>query len=215
MSFDVIMPEDEQLEQLMQYFIMLTENQLTTQYGLERGNEMLGVFKARFRELMKKHADIMPDPLSKRHGVNPVFVMALDDSLGKVRPSLEDLKRDVLAVYDAMMQGFNVQLIGQLEVSEDPWFQFIEFTKTGNKNNYENEYFQLRKAEYTDSKIAFDMNRCLYFDIFVKEGRPELGPILCEYDFIIADAVKKWSRFERTETIADGNSRCDFRYYRV
>ncbi len=209
------MAENEQLEQLIQYFFMLTENHLTNSYGSERGSEMSGIFKKRFRELLEKHADMMPDSLSKRHGVNPVFVLALDDALGNERPSLEDLKRDVLAIYNVMMQGFNSQLIEQLESNDDPWSQFVEFTKMGNKNNYENDYFQLRGAEYTDCKIAFDINRCLYFDIFVEEGRPELGPILCEYDYIIANAVKKWGRFERTETIADGSSRCDFMYFRV
>ena len=176
---------------------------------------MLEVFKTRFRELLDENKDVMPDALSRRHGVNPVFVMALDDALGKERPSLDNLKRDVLAIYNVMMQAFTDRMVEQLEASKDPWASFIEFTKAGNKNNYENDYFQLNNAEYTDDKIAFDIKKCLYFDIFEKNGRPELGPILCEYDYILADAVRKWGRFERTKTIADGDTRCDFRYYRL
>ncbi|MHA2020839.1 MAG: L-2-amino-thiazoline-4-carboxylic acid hydrolase [Candidatus Thorarchaeota archaeon] len=209
------MTEDEQLEQLMQYFVKLTENHLTHQYGVERSRTMSVVFKTRFRELMDENRDMMPDSLGRKHGVNPVFVMALDDALSRERPSLENLKRDVLAIYGVMMQAFTDQIVEQFEASEDPWALFIEFTKAGNKNNYENDYFQLSNAEYKDTAIAFDIKKCLYFDIFEKNGLAELGPILCEYDYILANVVRKWSRFERTETIADGDARCDFRYYRL
>ncbi|MHA2004666.1 MAG: L-2-amino-thiazoline-4-carboxylic acid hydrolase [Candidatus Thorarchaeota archaeon] len=209
------MSNDEQLEQLIQYFFMLTENHLCQQYGVEQSKDMLEVFKTRFRELLDENKDVMPDALSRKHGVNPVFVMALDDALGKERPSLDHLKRDVLGIYNEMMQAFIDQMVKQFEASKDPWTSFIEFTKVGNKNNYENDYFQLSNSEYTDDKIGFDIKRCLYFDILEKNGRPELGPILCDYDYILADAVRKWGRFERKETIADGNTRCDFRYYRV
>lgn len=208
------MTKDEQLEQLIQYFVMLTENHLTHQYGAERSKDMSGVFKTRFREIWDENKDMMPDSLSRRHGINPVFVMALDDALGKNRPSLESLKRDVLAIYGVMMQAFTDQMVEQFEASEDPWTSFTEFTKAGNKNNYENAYFQLSNSEYTDTKIVFDIKKCLYFDIFGKNRRPELGPILCEYDYILANAVQKWACFEREKTIADGDARCDFRYYR-
>lgn len=209
------MTNDEQIEQLIQYFFLLTENHLSHQYGVERSKDMSEVFKTRFRELLDENKDIMLDSLGRKHGVNPVFVMALDDALGRERPLPDNLKRDVLAIYSVMMQALTDQMIEQFEASKNPWASFIEFTKAGNKNNYENDFFQLSNAEYTDDKIAFDIKRCLYFDIFEKNGRPELGPILCDYDYILANAVRKWGRFERKETIADGNARCDFRYYRV
>jgi hypothetical protein len=209
------MTNDEQLEQLIQYFFMLTENHLSQHYSVERSKDLSEVFKTRFRELLDENKDMMPDALSRKHGVNPVFVMALDDALGKERPSLDNLKRDVLAIYNVMMQAFTDHMVEQFEASKDPWASLIEFTKAGNKNNYENDYFQLCNAEYTDDKIGFDIKKCLYFDIFEKNGRPELGPILCDYDYILANAVRKWGLFERKETIADGDARCDFRYYRV
>ncbi|MHA1925063.1 MAG: L-2-amino-thiazoline-4-carboxylic acid hydrolase [Candidatus Thorarchaeota archaeon] len=209
------MSDNRQLEQLIQYFLMLTDNHLIQQYGEERSKAISDIFRTSFRELLEENEDMMQDSLSRRHGVNPVFVMALDDALGRKRPSLEDLTRDVLAIYGVMMQAFTDQMVKQFEASEDPWASFIEFTKAGNKNNYENSYFLLNNAEYTDTKIVFDIRKCLYFDIFEKNGRPELSPILCEYDYIIANGIRKWARFERMETIADGNPRCDFRYYRI
>jgi len=53
------MSDDEQLEQLIQYFFMLTENHLTHQYGAERSRDMFGVFKTRFRNLLAILVDFM------------------------------------------------------------------------------------------------------------------------------------------------------------
>ncbi|MHA2275530.1 MAG: L-2-amino-thiazoline-4-carboxylic acid hydrolase, partial [Candidatus Kariarchaeaceae archaeon] len=59
------------------------------------------------------------------------------------------------------------------------------------------------------------INRCIYQEVFKKFGREDLGPILCEYDTIIADNVDQWVRFEREETIADGFPRCTFRFFPI
>ena len=64
------MGDDNQLEQLMQYFFMLTENHLTNKYGVKRGNSMSEEFKARFREIWYEDKDMVPDALGRRHGVN-------------------------------------------------------------------------------------------------------------------------------------------------
>jgi hypothetical protein len=66
------MSDDNQLEQLMQYFFKLTENHLTNKYGVERGNSMSEEFKTRFREIWYEDKDMMPDALGWRHGVNSV-----------------------------------------------------------------------------------------------------------------------------------------------
>ncbi len=74
------MSDDNQLEQLMQYFFMLTENHLTNKYGVERGNSMSEEFKARFREIWYEDKDMVPDALGWRHGVNSFCCLVLVES---------------------------------------------------------------------------------------------------------------------------------------
>ena len=209
------MTANEHLEQLIQYFFVLTRNRMVEIYGLVDGTKLADAFQHRFRELFDANLDAMPDALAKRHGVNPVFVMALDDVLRSERVTFTLLKEHVLAVYRTMLKELLDQQVEQLESSENAWRDFVNQTKIGNKNNYENEYFQLRVIEDNDSSFGFDIQRCLYFEMLNRNGRPELGSILCEYDHIFSDAVKSWVRFNRDETIADGDSRCTFRFYRV
>ena len=209
------MTANEHLDQLAQYFFVLTRNRMLEIYGLVAGTKLANAFERRFMELFEANLDAMPDSLAKRHGVNPVFVMALDDILRSERVTFTLLKEHVLAVYRTMLKELLDQQVEQLESSENAWRDFVNQAKIGNKNNYENEYFQLQVVEDKDSSFGFDIQRCLYFEIFDQNGRAELGSILCEYDHIFSDAVRSWVRFKRDETIADGDSRCTFRFYRA
>ncbi len=210
-----LVEESHQLEQLIQYFFLLTEKELGSQFGIDNSAVLVERLKTRFAELYEENTDMMPDALGKRHGVNPIFIMALDDALKDKRVPFDQLKDIVLSVYRNMLQGLLEQQRTALESSSDTWSTYVESTKTGNRHLYDNEYFQLEYAVDDDSCIGFNIRKCLYFDIFRKNGRPELGLILCEYDYIMANAMKKWATFQRHETIANGGPHCDFRIYRV
>jgi len=90
----------------------------------------------------------------------------------------------------------------------------LETTRAGNQRLYDNDYFKIKTVIDDDQQFGIDINRCLMFEILEKNGHPELGPVLCKYDYILAENVSKWVSFERKETIADGHSRCDFRYFK-
>jgi hypothetical protein len=201
-------------DQIVQYFLLLTENYLNEQYGSESGKKLFETFKKRFNELYLKNEDMMPDALSKQHAITPIFAIALSNALQNENITLEDLKNHILSIFRTILKSYLAKQGEELEVSDNPWDSFVKMCKTGNKQLYENEYFQLAVIHDDSKQFGFDINRCLYYEIFTKNGRPDLGPLLCDYDHILAGNVEKWVRFERTETIADGDSRCNFRYYR-
>ncbi|MHA2378730.1 MAG: L-2-amino-thiazoline-4-carboxylic acid hydrolase [Candidatus Thorarchaeota archaeon] len=208
------MTETEFQEKLMQYFILLARTEITQSFG-EDGNGLGDTFEQTFNEIFSQNEHLMPDALARRHGINSVFVLAMGQVLREHVSSVDDLKTYVLAVYRNMLYTMLEDWKEKLGASGNPWNTFVEMTKTGNQNNYENDYFRLKTVIDDKESFGFDINRCLYFEILRENGRPELGPILCEYDYMIAEAVESWARFERRETIADGNSRCTFRYRRV
>jgi hypothetical protein len=67
-----------------------------------------------------------------------------------------------------------------------------------------------------DSKTAieWDCTKCIYHDLFVRYGFPELTPIFCECDDVIYGNIPT-ARWRRTKTIGRGADVCDFRFYRV
>ena len=204
---------DDFIEQMKLYFHKLTTDYLLSTFGESKGKLLFAKYNYAFQIFYEKNLSLMPTNLSKRHGINSIFVLALDKALEDENLSHKELKTHVIAIYKVMMQSLLETQAKELETSENPWQSFVKTTKEGNILLYENEYFQALIAFDEESVFGIDIQRCLYFEIFKANDRPHLGPILCEYDYLLANAVEKWIRFERTETIVDGFARCDFRYY--
>ncbi len=193
----------------------LTRERLVDSYGLYYGRRYTENFEDAFRKFFEKNQHMMPNEELVKHGINPVFVLALHQVLQERKISITELKEHVLAIYNNMLKDYLKRYQVGVEASENPWSIIVQVTKDGNRENYENQYFNLSYVNETADELGFDINKCFYFDILKANGHPELGPILCAYDHILMDAISQWVRFERTETIADGYSRCDFRLYRL
>ena len=138
--------------------------------------------------------------------------MALDDVLREVRASYSEFKDAVLTIYKTMLLDYFNEEAEKFQSMSNPWKAFVNWARKGNEANYYNEYFQLVEVNGGSNCFAFDIKRCLYFELLKEAGRPELGPILCEYDHLMASVIESWVEFKRHETIANGDKRCTFRY---
>jgi hypothetical protein len=208
------MPESEQIQQMIDYFSVLTKQEFVERFGEEKGNPFHSLYERQFKIHFFNYKDLMPDDLAKRHGINSIFLMAVDDVLMEVRAPYSELKETALSIYRRMLESYFNDEADKLKQSAEPWSAFVEWARKGNGTNYENEYFGVDEVAADDSQFGFDIQSCFYFHILSQAGRPELGPILCEYDYLLASAVKDWIGFQRHETIASGDARCTFRYLR-
>jgi hypothetical protein len=67
--------------------------------------------------------------------------------------------------------------------------------------------------EQSDERLAFDVTRCRYAELYRALGIPELGAVLsCNRDASLIDGFNPNVRFVRTRTIMQGAACCDFRY---
>lgn len=60
--------------------------------------------------------------------------------------------------------------------------------------------------------LALDVEHCPLAGFFAQQGTPEVGPLICKLDDLMAEAFGV--ELQRTGTIARGAERCDFRYKR-
>lgn len=65
----------------------------------------------------------------------------------------------------------------------------------------------------SDAYVAIDVTRCGLVDWYTDQGAPEIAPVGCEGDFIMAEFMTGLDLI-RTKTIAGGDALCDFRYIR-
>ncbi|MHA3963539.1 MAG: L-2-amino-thiazoline-4-carboxylic acid hydrolase [Candidatus Thorarchaeota archaeon SMTZ1-45] len=205
------MAQDEQTQQLIDFFSELTLKELNKQFG-DKGEAMHKLFSRQFEIHYNNYEHMMPDLLAKRHGINSLFLMALDDVLCEVRASFNALKETAISIYHSMLLDYLKTEVASIQQSDNPWDEFTKWVQKGNAANYDNDYFQVVEVENEKDCFGFDIQNCFYFDILREAGKPELGSILCDYDMIIAYLIEDWIEFSRNETIAAGDKRCTFRY---
>jgi hypothetical protein len=67
--------------------------------------------------------------------------------------------------------------------------------------------------EQDEERFSFNVTRCRYAEMYRALGIPELGATLsCNRDFALIQGFAPDTDLERTQTIMQGASHCDFRY---
>jgi hypothetical protein len=70
-------------------------------------------------------------------------------------------------------------------------------------------------SEQSQDGYAIDVTRCRYAQFYQELGEPELGFLLvCSLDFAFTEGLGGEVKLERTQTLMQGASHCDFRYSR-
>ena len=68
-------------------------------------------------------------------------------------------------------------------------------------------------VEATPRKVAINIVRCKYAEMYRKHGLEEFGYLLsCGRDFALMEGFNPKIRFTRTQTIMEGAPFCDFRF---
>ncbi len=72
---------------------------------------------------------------------------------------------------------------------------------------------EIEVKEQTDTAFTFNVVRCRYAETYKAMGLAEIGPLLsCQRDGSFCEGYDPKLKLERTQTIMQGASHCDFRY---
>ena len=63
------------------------------------------------------------------------------------------------------------------------------------------------------SGLGFDVTRCLFAELAHAVGRPHLAPLFCLADEVYFNRPGSLVQLSRTQTLAEGHERCDFRFH--
>jgi len=67
--------------------------------------------------------------------------------------------------------------------------------------------------EESPERFSFNVTRCRYAEMYTALGVPELGALLsCNRDYSLVEGFNGAVDLERTQTIMQGASHCDFRF---
>lgn len=130
------------------------------------------------------------------------FVAALGERFGE-----EDVKRILAGVVEAAatevgqtMNRGDSSLEAFAEAWE-PWFR--------------GGALEIQELERTPDRWSFNVTRCRYAELYRALGMAELGATLsCNRDAALVEGFDPKVTLERTQTLMEGKSHCDFRYRR-
>jgi hypothetical protein len=72
---------------------------------------------------------------------------------------------------------------------------------------------EMETVEVTPRKLAINVVRCKYAEMYREHGLEEFGYLLsCGRDFALMEGFNPKMRFTRTQTIMEGGPFCDFRF---
>ena len=77
----------------------------------------------------------------------------------------------------------------------------------------QDDALRIETLRQDDSAFHFNVTRCRYAELYHALGIPELGALLsCNRDFALIEGFNPEVQLERTQTIMQGATHCDFRY---
>lgn len=157
--------------------------------------------------------DTLPDTLNEQVGVlmrreiearilKP-FVMALVERFGEaeVKGVLAEVARAAARESGAAMGTRGGDLTRFAEAWE-PWFR--------------GGALEIDELERAPNEWAFNVTRCRYAELYRSLGMADLGATLsCNRDAALIEGFDPAVKFERSQTLMEGASHCDFRYRRT
>lgn len=86
--------------------------------------------------------------------------------------------------------------------------------KSHMKKNFPDEGWTTEWVRCDHQEIHFNLRQCIYWELTQQYGCPELCCVYCENDEVSFAGLLPKIRFERTGTLGNGSSCCDFHFIR-
>lgn len=106
---------------------------------------------------------------------------------------------------------FYYRIVGRLKYSCRAFRNWQLLSERSRKREFEGDWvFSAMRGDGIDFDWGVDYTECAILKFYTAQGAPELTPVMCLLDFPISQAYG--SGLRRTEALAMGGSRCDFRF---
>jgi hypothetical protein len=160
----------------------------------------------------KDPIDLLPDTLTQRIGVlnrrevEARILSPMIDALGERfgREEVLEIVRDTIVKIAQEQGGDLTKVMGGCGSKE--FLASLDYWKKDGA-------LEIEILNDQDGHLDFNVTRCRYAEMYNALGIPELGSMLsCNRDYALIEGFNQAAKLERTQTIMDGASHCDFRY---
>ena len=142
----------------------------------------------------------------RRREIEARILAPILDALGKAfgREAVLEITRQAIVEIAHRQGGELAEQLGS--TSLDTYGEAVEPWSRGGA-------LELRIINQGAAHLDFDITRCKYAEMYRELGLEELGAVLsCSRDAAFAEGYNSAIHLERTQTILQGATHCDFRY---
>ena len=98
--------------------------------------------------------------------------------------------------------------------SKDPYNLFLRLLGPRNEQFFLCPPWEKVEVEL-ENGVGWDQLKCPYYEFFKEEDEVGLTKAYCDIDKLVAKLVPDHIELKRQRTLADGDSSCDFYYYKM
>ena len=182
---------------------------LAGEIGIEQTEKLFESFHERYRELIEDNPDETPE--LKEHSVKIIYPsIAMADTLQKFGWSRE---KAIDWIYDYFEKDAEAGAASMRLMLKIPFaYKLVPgmFLSVQEKDFGANAGFDSEIVVNEKDHTVFHMLKCPYNDIFRRYGYPELVKCLCHQDDVKNSSMHKYLKWERSETLGQGDDHCDF-----
>ncbi|MBW2458590.1 MAG: L-2-amino-thiazoline-4-carboxylic acid hydrolase [Deltaproteobacteria bacterium] len=146
-----------------------------------------------------------------RRQLRPVVLLddVLRDDLGLNRPARLELLGRVVSETGARFLAANVPA----GITAD-WSQGTPAERRAFAASLVRRFFNVEatRPQVEEASLSYDVTRCRFAELTADLGRPHLGPLFCAADAVFFGRPDSPLVLQRSTTIAEGGSCCDFRF---
>jgi hypothetical protein len=155
--------------------------------------------------------------VSKINTLNDISILTRREIEARIAiPLLEALgekydRTEVLEVARQVITELAAQQGAQL--AEDAGDSSLEYFARALEAWKEDDALEMEILENNEVAFSFNVRRCRYAEMYRDLGFPELGELLsCSRDAALIEGFNPAMELQRTQTLMEGGSFCDFRY---
>lgn len=184
----------------------LIRDYVVSRYGEDLTDRLIRSARQQYEQLIPHipHIDGLPalNSFIKISALELSVFRAMKEQ-GKSAGEAWEICHEALRARTATMPKFIKKLIG--------WYLFTGFVKKKAKKMSGRDLGGFT-TEYVEEDGGWGVNyrRCAIYDFFKQQDAEEFSPYVCLSDMALSDAMG-WG-LKRTETLADGCDKCDFRF---
>lgn len=188
------------------------EDYWAMQIGQEKSKKLYFIIEKELLELIKI-GDYRNNESVKEHMTHNIFPRV---ACYRGLQQLGYEKDEALKLMEDFMEMTAEKVLSQryIKMSKVPFIYlfFKLMVKPMMNKSFPAEGWKTEWVTINSKEIAFNLHSCLYCETLESCGCPELGPFFCKNDDISFSKLAPKIIFQRSNTIANGGSCCDFKF---